>query len=91
MSRRFATVLIVACFAASLAPSARGDERPKADAKDQPTLCDVYGPGFEPVGGSAVCVKIGVSVTVGVRSGGRGNPVASSSDWIRTASPAHPN
>ena len=46
---------------------------------------DAAGPGFEPLGNSGVCIRIGGSVDFGVSSSGHGgsSSVANSADWIR--------
>jgi hypothetical protein len=50
--------------------------------------CDIYGPGYEPVGDTGVCLKISGYIEFGVDAsfGGRGrhSSGAAASDWIKT-------
>ena len=53
---------------------------------DAPNFCDVYGPGYRPVGTSGTCIKIDGSIDVGIgASSSGGQPsAAASTDWIKT-------
>ena len=83
------TILIIAtaaCCATVLGLPAAAAEKPKVASDDLPKPCDVYGPGYKPLGaGSDVCIKIGVSVQFVARaSSGGHSSVADTSDWIKT-------
>ena len=71
----FSTVAVVPASAA---------EKPADLPKGQSGFCDIYGPGFEPVAGTGVCVKIGGSIAIGISSGGHPGALATSSNWITT-------
>jgi hypothetical protein len=79
------TIFAVAAagFAGLLVPPAWGDEKPK-DASKAQAFCDVYGPGYEALAGTNVCIKIGGSIEVGVSSGSRNGSVVRSADWLTT-------
>jgi len=83
MIRTILSVVVAAWCAAFLAAPVAAAEKQWVWG-DQPQSCDVYGPGYQSVGGT--CVKVGGSVQVDVTaSSPSGDPsAASSSDWITT-------
>src|SRR5262245_6895302 len=80
---RWIVALLFCADLVVLLPASAADKT-KPSAENQPKPCAVYGPGFEPVGDSGVCVRIGVSVEMGVKASfHRGkSSVATSADWI---------
>lgn len=86
MIRALRLIAASAWFAGFLLLPAAGGEKPKPAPDGQPQPCDVYGPGYEPVGGTGICIKITGSVELDVMSSlPSGHPsVANSPDWIRT-------
>jgi hypothetical protein len=86
MTRAILSVAALAYFAAFFVSPASALEKPKDAAGIQPNLCDVYGPGYEPVGATGVCIKITGSVELGVTASFPSGhpPVANSPDWLRT-------
>ena len=65
MIRTILTIATAACCATVLGLPAAAAEKPKVASDDLPKPCDVYGPGYKPLGaGSDVCIKIGVSVAI---------------------------
>ena len=85
MLRPFRLLFLVGGVVSLLAGNA-GAADEKAPAADAPNPCDVYGPGYRPVGTSSTCIKISGSVDVSIgASSSRGAPsAATSTDWIRT-------
>lgn len=79
---------IVACVGLLAFGPASAGEKPKAAPADQPKPCAVYGPDFEAVGDSGLCLRIGVSVEMGVKASfhGRDRAVTTSADWIKDKS-----
>ena len=64
--------LIGAALVAALPVAAKPREQAVAKPPEVDNFCDIYGAGFQRVPGSDVCVKVRVSITVGVSSGSRG-------------------
>jgi len=83
--RTILTIVTAACCATFLVlPAAAAAEKPKAASEEQFNPCDIYGPGFKPLGVGNVCLKLGVSVGFGVRASSGGHrSVAETSDWIK--------
>jgi hypothetical protein len=78
--------LFLASCALSLLVGNVGAADKKAAPADAPNFCDVYGPGYRPVGTSGTCIKIDGSIDVGIgASSSGGQPsAAASTDWIKT-------
>lgn len=81
------TLLRVGAVLLSLAllavPAAATAKKPPATASAA-NSCDLYGPGYKPVGDTGVCLKISGYVEFGVGASFGSRHPASSSDWIKT-------
>ena len=86
ITRAILSVAARASVAALLVSPASALEKQKDAPRSQPKPCDVYGPGYQPVGETGVCIKITGSVEVDVTASfPSGHPaVANSPDWIRS-------
>jgi hypothetical protein len=86
MTRAILSLAATACFAALIVSPAATAERQKNSPGSEPKPCDVYGPGYQPVGDTGVCIKITGAVEFDAAASlAGGHPsVANLPDWIRT-------